>query len=84
LTSQNADQSLNRVYSTSAANDLNSLQIAPVQSNVIYLTGSTLAELQSSAVLQANGTTGGSIFISAPTISTQAGSVVQANGNNGP
>ncbi|MBU3617590.1 hypothetical protein, partial [Polynucleobacter sp. JS-Polo-80-F4] len=41
LTSQNADQSLNRVYSTSAANDLNSLQIAPVQSNVIYLTGST-------------------------------------------
>ncbi|MBU3629157.1 filamentous hemagglutinin N-terminal domain-containing protein, partial [Polynucleobacter sp. AP-Reno-20A-A9] len=84
LTSQNADQSLNRVYSTSAANDSNSLQIAPAQSNVIYLTGSTLAELQSFAMLQANGTTGGSIFISAPTISTQAGSVVQANGNNGP
>ena len=87
LIAHNADQNLNQVYSSAAANDESALQTAvatQANSNVIYLTGSNLLTLQATAQVKANGTTGGSIYVSAPIINTQAGSVVQANGNNGP
>ncbi|MBU3605138.1 filamentous hemagglutinin N-terminal domain-containing protein, partial [Polynucleobacter sp. MWH-Creno-3A4] len=87
LLAQNADQHLNRVYGTSAANDEMVLQATPVtqtNSNVIYLAGVNSVDLQARSQVKANGTNGGSIYLSAPSINTQAGSVVQANGNNGP
>jgi hypothetical protein len=87
LIAQNADQNLNQVYSSAAANDESALQAivaTQTNSNVIYLTSANLLNLQATAQVKANGTTGGSIYASAPIINTQAGSVVQANGNNGP
>jgi len=87
LIAQNADQNLNQVYSSAAANDESALQVIvaiKTNSNVIYLTSNNLLNLQATAQVKANGTTGGSIYASAPIINTQAGSVVQANGNNGP
>jgi len=84
LLSLNADQNLNQVYSSSAANDPAQLQAASIANNVIYLTGSQSVNLMNTGQVLANGTTGGSIYLSAPTITTQGGSVVQANGNNGP
>ena len=90
LIAQNNNQisNLNQVYSAAAANDANVIQVLqakPVsQSNVIYLTASHQLNINSTAQVLANGTTGGSIYAQAPAINTQAGSVVQANGNNGP
>jgi hypothetical protein len=87
LTAQNADQDLNQVYSSTAANDGTALQATiatQTNSNVIYLTAHNTVDLYPSAELQANGTPGGSIYLTAPSINTQAGSVAQANGNNGP
>ncbi|MBU3594824.1 filamentous hemagglutinin N-terminal domain-containing protein [Polynucleobacter sp. 86C-FISCH] len=90
LTAQNTNQStnLNQVYSATAANDANAIQVLQAnpasQSNVIYLTASNQLSINPTAQVLANGTTGGSIYAQAPVINTQAGSVVQANGNNGP
>ncbi|WP_143143920.1 filamentous hemagglutinin N-terminal domain-containing protein, partial [Polynucleobacter sp. MWH-Adler-W8] len=86
LLAQSADQNLNRVYSSSAANDASAIQATVTQSNsnVIHLVASNLLNIQATAQVKANGTTGGTIYASAPSINTQSGSVVQANGNNGP
>jgi filamentous hemagglutinin family protein len=94
LNSLNASvNSLDQVYSSTAANDLSLLQANQVnqvsqssqsQSNVINLFASNSITLNSTAQILANGTTGASIYVSAPNITTQSGSVIQANGNNGP
>ena len=90
LTAQNNNQNsnLNQAYSATAANDANTIQALQAnpasQSNVIYLTASNQLNINSTAQVLANGTTGGSIYAQAPVINTQAGSVMQANGNNGP
>jgi filamentous hemagglutinin family protein len=94
LNSLNASvNSLDQVYSSTAANDPNLLQANQVnqvsqssqsQGNVINLFASNSITLNSTAQILATGTTGGSIYVSAPNITTQAGSVIQANGNNGP
>ena len=103
---------LDRVYSTTAANDPNAT-VAPALSiaaqaiqaqyhtqlvnqgysniaanqsagNVIQLQATNSIAIANTAQVLANGTTGGQIYLSAPSIATQSGSILQANGNNGP
>ncbi|MBU3608906.1 filamentous hemagglutinin N-terminal domain-containing protein, partial [Polynucleobacter nymphae] len=88
-TSVNLDQ----VYSTIAANQSSYNSTA---TNQISLTGTQSISISGTAQILANGTFGGSIIASAPQISILApsqnnaqiaqgsGSLIQANGNNGP
>lgn len=90
----NADLSLNKIFSSTAANDPAALVVnssTQAASNVIYLTATSLTAsdyaiigLEPSAEVYANGTTGGSIFLrSTDSIYMRAGSMLQANGSSG-
>ena len=92
LSPYNVDQNLNKIYSSTAANDPSSLVVTPVSealSNAIYLTSSavdrtmSMVILESTAQVLANGTTGGSIYIKGTSIDARAGSLIQANGTSG-
>ena len=84
---------LDQVYSTAASNQSTYTSTA---SNQITLTGTNSITVSATAQLLANGTFGGSIIASAPQINLLApsqnsgqiaqgsGSLIQANGNNGP
>ena len=84
---------LNQIYSTTPANDsslLTASAATQAASNVIKLTGvqlsagsNSLLIIESTADLLANGTTGGSIYLSANNIYTRSGSFLQANGTVG-
>ena len=77
------DTNLNKVYSSTAANDPAALQATTTTlaaSNVIFLTGSQSIDLGSLSQVLANGTTGGSVYLAAPTITNSLGSLIQANG----
>ncbi|WP_216246992.1 YDG domain-containing protein, partial [Polynucleobacter sp. AP-Capit-er-40B-B4] len=81
--------SLDQVYSSVAANDpaIQTQVLGQASSNVIRLIASQDLTLASGAQLLANGTTGnagGQIYLSAPNADLQSGSLIQANGNNGP
>ncbi|MGV0962605.1 MAG: MBG domain-containing protein [Polynucleobacter sp.] len=92
LTAQNTGTRstvLDQVFSTTAANDPN--VAAPVwspanQNNVIYLMADQVITLANNAQVIANGTNNivSQIHLSAPTVDLQSGSLIQANGNNGP
>lgn len=87
LTAQNnATSALDIVYSTTAANDANASaqNNQNNQSNVIGLIAANDLTIYSSAQILANGTTGGHITLSAQQFNAQSGSLIQANGNNGP
>ncbi|MDH6242279.1 filamentous hemagglutinin family protein, partial [Polynucleobacter sphagniphilus] len=87
LTAQNnATSALDRVYSSTAANDssANAQTSQNIQTNVIYLNAVNELTIYSSAQILANGTTGGHVTLSAQQFNAQSGSLIQANGNNGP
>jgi hypothetical protein len=71
------------VYSTTAAND-SAADRMNTQTNVIYLNALREINLYSTAEIKANGTTGGYINLTAQAFNAQSGSLIQANGNNGP
>ena len=87
LVNQNAShstgQDLNQIYGATPANDPNGALTGQGQSNVIYLTARQSVNIEASAQVLANGTTGGLINIAAPTVVAQVGSLIQANGSNG-
>ena len=84
LTAQNnASTGLDVVYSSSAANDSVADRIN-TQTNLIYLSAVREINLYSTAEIKANGTTGGYINLTAQAFNAQSGSLIQANGNNGP
>ena len=93
LNLQNANQGLNKIYSSTAANDPAILTVTPATqaaSNVIHLTASQIdpasaAEvgLEGTAQVLASGTNGGSVYLRGTDIYTRAGSVLQANGTTG-
>ncbi|WP_216230360.1 autotransporter-associated beta strand repeat-containing protein, partial [Polynucleobacter sp. MWH-Jannik1A5] len=84
LTAQNnATTALDVVYSTTAANDSVADRVN-TQTNVIYLNAVREINLFSTAEIKANGTTGGYINLTAQAFNAQSGSLIQANGNNGP
>ncbi|MBU3617582.1 hypothetical protein ICN20_10155, partial [Polynucleobacter sp. JS-Polo-80-F4] len=93
LVTLNADQSLNKIYSTTAANDPSLLAVTSATqaaSNVIYLTASqidptsaAIVGIEGTAQVLANGTTGGSIYLRGTDIYTRSGSLLQANGTAG-
>ena len=82
---------LNKIYSTTAANDSSSLIVSATTqaaSNVIKLTGIQLdpasfsvVGLNSTGEVLANGTSGGYVYLSANDIYTRSGSFLQANGS---
>ncbi|WP_161485648.1 S-layer family protein, partial [Polynucleobacter sp. MWH-Tro8-2-5-gr] len=87
LTAQNnATTALDVVYSTTAANDasISTPITANNQTNVINLNAVREINLYSTAEIKANGTTGGYINMTAQALNAQSGSLIQANGNNGP
>lgn len=93
LSTLNADQGLNKIYSSTAANDPSLLTVTSATqaaSNVIYLTASqinstsaAIVGLEGTAQVLANGTTGGSVYLSGTDIYTRSGSLLQANGTAG-
>ena len=93
LTTLNADQGLNKIYSSTSANDSSLLVVTTATqaaSNVIYLTAtqtdptsSATVGLESSSQVLANGTTGGSVYLRGTDIYTRTGSVLQATGSAG-
>lgn len=93
LTTLNADQALNKIYSSTAANDSSLLTVTAASqaaSNVIYLTASQIdpsspatVGIEGVAQVLANGTTGGSVYLKGTDIYTRAGSQLQANGSSG-
>ncbi|MBU3613201.1 filamentous hemagglutinin N-terminal domain-containing protein, partial [Polynucleobacter sp. MG-27-Goln-C1] len=84
LTAQNnATTALDVVYSTTAANDSVADRVN-TQTNVVYLSAANSITLYSTAEIKANGTTGGYINLTAQAFNAQSGSLLQANGNNGP
>ncbi|MBT8603072.1 hypothetical protein G6662_00585 [Polynucleobacter paneuropaeus] len=90
LTSQNNPNGniaggLDVVYTSSAANDSSaSAQTNTNQTNIIHLNAVNDLTIYSSAQILANGTNGGQITLSAQQLNAQSGSLIQANGNNGP
>ncbi|MBT8566371.1 hypothetical protein G6709_08740, partial [Polynucleobacter paneuropaeus] len=90
LTSQNNPNGniasgLDVVYTSSAANDSSaSAQANTNQTNIIHLNAVNDLTIYSSAQILANGTNGGQITLSAQQLNAQSGSLIQANGNNGP
>ncbi|MDH6300957.1 filamentous hemagglutinin N-terminal domain-containing protein, partial [Polynucleobacter sphagniphilus] len=87
LTAQNnATTALDVVYSITAANDasISTPITANNQTNVINLNAVREINLYSTAEIKANGTTGGYINMTAQALNAQSGSLIQANGNNGP
>ncbi len=91
-TTYNVDLGLNKIYSSTAANDPLALIVTPVTqalSNAIYLTASAVSPRVSTLILEptaqvlANGIAGGSIYFKASSIEARAGSLVQANGTSG-
>ncbi len=84
LTAQNgATTALDQSYSSTAANDSSADRIN-TQSNVINLNAFREITLHNTAELKANGTTGGYINLTAQAFNAESGSLIQANGNNGP
>ncbi len=79
----NGNANLDQVYSSTAAND-NSASNINTQTNYIHLQAANDMTLYSTAQIKANGTTGGYINITAQAFNAQSGSLIQANGNNGP
>jgi autotransporter-associated beta strand protein len=79
----NSNTNLDQVYSSTAAND-NSASNINTQTNSIYLQAANDITLYSTAEIKANGTTGGYVNITAQALNAQSGSLIQANGNNGP
>jgi filamentous hemagglutinin family protein len=79
----NGGTNLDQVYSSTAAND-NSASNINTQTNSIYLQAANDITLYSTAEIKANGTTGGYVNITAQAFNAQSGSLIQANGNNGP
>jgi filamentous hemagglutinin family protein len=79
----NNSTNLDQVYSSTAAND-NSASNINTQTNSIYLQAANDLTLYSTAQIKANGTTGGYVNITAQAFNAQSGSLIQANGNNGP
>ena len=81
---------LDAIYLTSAANDAKYFSQQGASGNVITLNASRELVLYSGAEVRANGTTGmasgaaGAVYITAPVLSAEQGSLIQANGNNGP
>ncbi|MBT8586658.1 filamentous hemagglutinin N-terminal domain-containing protein, partial [Polynucleobacter paneuropaeus] len=90
LTSQNNPNGniasgLDVVYTSTAANDSSaSAQTNTNQTNIIHLNAVNDLTIYSSAQILANGTNGGQITLSAQQLNAQSGSLIQANGNNGP
>ncbi|QWE07933.1 filamentous hemagglutinin N-terminal domain-containing protein [Polynucleobacter ibericus] len=84
---------VNRIYYSTAANDPSILIVSEASqaaSNVIKLTGIqltagsyTVVGLEGTSEVLANGSTGGSIYLSATDIYTRSGSFLQANGTVG-
>jgi filamentous hemagglutinin family protein len=79
----NGGTNLDQVYSSTAAND-NSASNINTQTNSIHLQAANDITLYSTAEIKANGTTGGYVNITAQAFNAQSGSLIQANGNNGP
>ncbi|MBU3589357.1 filamentous hemagglutinin N-terminal domain-containing protein [Polynucleobacter sp. 80A-SIGWE] len=94
LNLQNANQGLNKIYSSTAANDPSILTVTPVTqaaSNVIYLTASQIdpasaavVGLEGTAQVLASGTNGGSVYLRGTYAYTKANSLLQAIGTAGP
>ena len=94
LTEQNnlntTSNTLDVVYSSTAANDAAYVPLHSTATNVITLNAARELMVYGGAEIKANGTTGfangagGSMALTAPNITTQLGSLIQANGNNGP
>ena len=81
----NIASGLDVVYTSSAANDSSaSAQTNTNQTNIIHLNAVNDLTIYSSAQILANGTNGGQITLSAQQLNAQSGSLIQANGNNGP
>ncbi|MBU3577884.1 autotransporter-associated beta strand repeat-containing protein, partial [Polynucleobacter sp. UK-Kesae-W10] len=81
----NVASGLDVVYTSTAANDSSaSAQANPNQTNIIHLNAVNDLTIYSSAQILANGTNGGQITLSAQQFNAQSGSLIQANGNNGP
>ena len=87
------DTNLDKVYSSTAANDPNALIVTAAtqaDSNVIYLTASqidpnnpAIVDIKSTAQVLANGTNGGSVYLRGTNVYTRIGSFLQANGSPG-
>ncbi len=71
------------MYSSTAANDAVADR-ANTQTNIIYSNAVNDITLYSTAEIKANGTNGGYVNITAQAFNAQSGSLIQANGNNGP
>ncbi|MDH6250147.1 filamentous hemagglutinin family protein [Polynucleobacter sphagniphilus] len=81
----NIASGLDVVYTSTAANDSSaSAQTNTNQTNIIHLNAVNDLTIYSSAQILANGTNGGQITLSAQQFTAQSGSLIQANGNNGP
>ncbi len=93
LNLQNANQGLNKIYSSTAANDPSILTVTSVTqaaSNVIYLTASQIdpasaavVGLEGTAQVLASGTNGASVYLRGTYVYTRAGSLLQAIGTAG-
>ncbi len=81
---------LDVVYSATSANDASYVPLRNTSTNVITLNAAREMVLYSTAEIKANGTTGfangaaGAIYLTAPSLTAESGSLIQANGNNGP
>ncbi|RAZ45887.1 hypothetical protein DP175_07730, partial [Polynucleobacter paneuropaeus] len=81
----NIASGLDVVYTSSPANDSSaSAQTNTNQTNIIHLNAVNDLTIYSSAQILANGTNSGQITLSAQQLNAQSGSLIQANGNNGP
>jgi filamentous hemagglutinin family protein len=93
LNLQNANQGLNKIYSSTAANDpaiLTVTSVTQAASNVIHLTASQIdpasaavVGLEGTAQVLANGTNGGSVYLRGTDVYTRTGSLLQAIGAAG-
>lgn len=93
LSTLNADQALNKIYTSTAANDPNLLTVTTATqaaSNVIYLTATQIdpaspatVGIEGVAQVLANGAIGGSVYLRGTDIYTRTGSLLQANGSAG-
>jgi filamentous hemagglutinin family protein len=85
---------IDQIYLTNSANDAKYSSSQGHSGNVISINASRELVLHSGAEMMANGTyglasgsssgTAGSIYLNAPLLTTESGSLIQANGNNGP
>lgn len=81
---------LDVVYSATSANDASYVPLTNNSTNVITLNAAREMVFYSTAEIKANGTTGfangaaGAIYLTAPSLTAESGSLIQANGNNGP